>query len=355
MRRQAVRRRVAVLVAGALVVPWLGGHLAWGDVVTLTPDATTKGASGGLVRGTVTSESPEKVEVKLGNTVTAIPTNEVAAIEYDGHPASLEQARDKEGLGALAEAIELYKKAAADAATKPFIAEDAAFGQARATAELAQSEPGKVAEAVSLLDAFTRAHKNGRHIGPALEALARLQIALEKYTDADATLASIAKLPGGDDRAASLRIKLLTRRGKTGEAISEIDKIIAANPDGSARKRDATLAKAEALAALKKYPEAETLVRSVIKAAPSEDAATQALAHNTLGDCLRAAGKPKEALYAYLHTDLLFSKEKDEHARALGQIAQLWREMKRLDRADEVLERLKQEYPRSPAALAASQ
>ena len=350
-----IRRRVAVLVAGGLVVPWLAGSLALGDQVTLTPGAATKGAIGGVFRGTVTSESPEKVEIKLGNTVTAIPTSEVESIDYDGHPAGLEQARDKEAIGALAEAVDLYKKAATDAGGKAFIAEDATFGAARATAELAQTEPGKVAEAVNLLDSFTRTYKNGRHVGPALESLARLQIALEKYADADTTLASITKLPGGDDRAASLRIKLLTRRGKTDEAISAIDKIIAANPAGSARNRDATLAKAEALAALKKYPEAETLVRSVIQAAPPEDATTQALAHNTLGDCLRAAGKPKEALYAYLHTDLLFSKEKEEHARALGQIAQLWREMKRLDRADEVLERLKSDYPRSAAALAVSQ
>ena len=355
MRRQRWRRRVVVLVAGALVVPWLVSRAAWGDQITLTPDATTKGAIGGVFRGTVTSESPEKVEIKLGNTVTAIPTSEVESIEYDGHPASLEQARDKEAAGSLAEAVELYKKAASDAGGKAFIAEDASFAAARATAELAQTEPGKVAEAVNLLDSFTRTYKNGRHVGPALEALARLQIALEKYTEADATLASIGKLPGGDDRAAALRIKLLTRRGKTDEAITAIDKIIAANPDGSARKRDATLAKAEALASLKKYPEAETLVRAVIQAAPPEDAATQALAHNTLGDCLRAAGKPKEALYAYLHTDLLFAREKDEHARALGQIVQLWRELKRLDRADEVLERLKGDYPRSPAAQAASQ
>lgn len=350
MKRHTQRWRVGALAVGSLGAPWLVASLALADIVTLTPDATTKGAAGGVVRGTITAESPSKVEVKLGNNVTSIPTNEVASVVYDGHPASLEQAQTKDAAGALGEAIELYRKAAGEAASKPFIAEDAAFGQARATADLAQTEPGKVAEAISLLDNFSRTHKEGRHVGPALEALARLQIAREDYTGADKTLASITKLPGGDDRAAALRIKLLTRRGQTAEAIGEIDKLIAANPDGSARKRDATLAKAEALVNLKKYTEAEAIVRGVIKGAGPEDAATQALAHNTLGDCLRAAGKSKEALHAYLHTDLLFSKEKDEHARALGQIVQLWREMKRPDRADDALERLKQDYPRSPAA-----
>ena len=86
----------------------------------------------------------------------------------------------------------------------------------------------------------------------------------------------------------------------------------------------------------------------------AEDAATQSAAHNTLGDCLHAAGRNREALYAFLHTDLLFSKEKDEHARALAQISKIWRELNRPDRAEETLERLKQEYPRSPHLSAAT-
>ena len=354
MNRPSIKRRVAVALGGALVISSAAAKLVWADVVTLTPDATTKGAAGGVVRGTVTSESPTKVEVKLGNNITAIPTPEVASIVYDGHPVSLEQAQAKDAPNSLAEAAELYKKAAGEAVTKPFIAEDAAFGQARATADLAQSDQGKVAEAITLLDAFARKYKEGRHVGPALETLAQLQIARENYSGAEASLAALTKLPKGDERSASLRIKMLSRKGQTAEAIGEIEKIISSSPEGSTRKRDAVLAKAEALVALKKYGEAETLVRSVIKGAGPEDVTTQAVAHNTLGDCLRAAGRPKEALYAYLHTDLLFSKDKDEHARALSQIAQLWREMKRADRADEAIERLKQDYPKSPYALNAT-
>ena len=350
MNRIFLRRRALALLVASITT--VAATAAWGDIVTLTPDATTKGAAGGVVRGIVTSESPAKVEVKLGNNVTTIPTAEVASIVYDGHPVSLEQAQAKDASNAFAEAAELYKKAAGEASSKPFITEDAAFGQARATADLAQNDPNKVADAIALLDAFSRTYKAGRHVGPALESLAQLQIARENFNGAEATLVSLSKLPRGDERSASLRIKLLSKKGQTAQAIEEIDKMIAANPEGSARKRDATLAKAEALVSLKKFPEAEAIVRGIIKAAPPEDATTQAIAHNTLGDCLRAAGKSKEALYAYLHTDLLFSKEKEEHARSLGQIAQLWRELKRPDRADEAVERLKQEYPRSPFAQA---
>ena len=99
---------------------------------------------------------------------------------------------------------------------------------------------------------------------------------------------------------------------------------------------------------MKQFPKAETLLREVIQANPPEDAAAQAPAYNTLGDCLRAANRPKDALLAYLHTDLLYSKDKEEHPRALHQIVELYRQLKQDGRADEFAQRLKQEYPRSP-------
>ena len=111
---------------------------------------------------------------------------------------------------------------------------------------------------------------------------------------------------------------MLAKQGKHDEAIAELDRLIASSPKGSERQRAAMLAKAESLAAMKKFKEAETLVREVIQGSPAEDAASQAPAYNTLGDCLRAANRPKDALIAYLHTDLLYSKDKEEHPRALA-------------------------------------
>src|SRR4051794_41334429 len=207
------RTRLLTILASSMALPLASLSMGLADTVTLTPDATTKGAAGGLVRGTVTSESPARVEVKLGTTITSIPTNEVVSITYDGHPASLDQAQAKESANALGEAAELYKKAAAEASGKPFIAEDAAFGQVRVLAELASNDAGKVAEATSALEAFSRTYKNGRHIGPALESLAKLQIARENYPGVEETLAQLSKLPKGDDRAALFRIKILTRKG----------------------------------------------------------------------------------------------------------------------------------------------
>ena len=151
-----------------------------------------------------------------------------------------------------------------------------------------------------------------------------------------------------------LRGAILCRAGKHAEAIAELDGLIAGSSKGSDRQRAAMLAKAESLAGMKKFAEAETLVRQVIQANPAEDAAAQAPAYNTLGDCLRAANRLTEALIAYLHTDLLYSKDKEEHPRALHAIEALFRQLKQEARADEFAQRLKQEYPRSAWARAST-
>jgi tetratricopeptide (TPR) repeat protein len=318
------------------------------DDVVLIPDSTVKGAIGGRIKGTIQSESPSEVVVKLGNTTTTVPTGEIASIKYDGQPPSMVLADSKESGGLLAEAADLYKKAASEASGKPFVQEAALAHQAQDIAELALSDPGRVAEAITLLDAFVKAHPKGRHVVAALDSLARLQLGKGDYAAADKTLAEMARQPQSADRAAVLRATISAKQGHYDKAIAEYDKLIADAKDGSVRQREARLAKAEALAGLKKYDQAEAEVRSVIKAAPPEDAQIQSAAYNTLGDCLRAANKPKDALLAYLHTHLLYAKDKEQDPRALAQISRLWRELKRDDRADDAWATLKREYPQSP-------
>ncbi len=319
-----------------------------GDEVVLIPNSTVKEASGSRVRGAVQSESTTEVVVKLGATTTKVPTDQIVSIRYDGQPPDMALAETSENQGALAKSIDLYKKAAGEASGKPFIEQLAAFKAASLTAELAMTEPSKMNDAISLLNDFVKNHPESRHIASATESLARLQLSKSDYAGVESSLTTLSKLPGGADRAAVYRARILAKKGDHAGAIAELDRLIKAGPDGSVRQREAKLARAESLVALKKYADAETEVRSVIKALPPEDYTAMASAYNTLGDSLRAAGRPKDALVAYLHTDLLYAKDKEQHPRALAQIVPLWRELKRDDRADETLARLKQEYPQSP-------
>ncbi len=327
--------------------------VAGADEVVLISGTTVKQASNGRVRGSIASETATEVVVKLGSNAINVPTDQIVSVRYDGQPATMALAESSEGTGQLEKAADLYKKAAAEAGAKPFVEQAARFKQADVTTDLALADPAKAGEAVALLDAFVKAYPASRHSASALENLARLQLQKGDYNQVEKTVASIEKLPRGADRAAVLRAKVLAKKGDYAASVAELDRLIKASPDGSVRQREAKLAKAEGLAGLKKYAEAEADLRAAIKSLPAEDVASQSAAYNTLGDCLRAAGRPKDALLAYLHTDVLYSKDKEQHPRALAQIAQVWRELKRDDRADEVQQRLRQDYPQSPWAKAA--
>ncbi len=203
------------------------------DEVVLIPNSTFKGATNDRVRGTVQSESTAEVVVKLGVNTINVPTDQIVSIRYDGQPASLALAESNESGGQLTKAAELYKKAAADAAGKPFVEQTATYKQAEVTADLALGDPSKLAEAVGLLQTFVKTYPTSRHIGPALEALARLQLSKGEFAAADKTIADLAKLPSGADRSAVLKAKVLARKGDNAGAITELDKLIASSPAGS--------------------------------------------------------------------------------------------------------------------------
>lgn len=350
--RMVLPRRAWKTWLFVFALAWAGATRA--DEVNLIQGTTFKQAIGGKVRGQVQSESPTEVVVTLGANTTTVPTDQIASIRYDGQSATFQLAESRESGGQLAEAVELYKKAAAETADRPFPRQAALFGEAETLAELAMVEPGRMKDAKDRLARFIQTYPRGRHIVPARVALARLQLSGDDYAGAEATIAELAKLPRGAERATVLRTKLLAKQGMHSQAIAELDRLIGSSPKGSERQRAALLSKAESLAGLKQFKEAEALVRQVIQASPPEDFEAQAPAYNTLGDCLRAANQPKDALIAYLHTDLLYSKDKEEHPRALYQIAGLFRKLKQDARADEYAQRLKQEYPRSPWLVARS-
>src|SRR3954467_13707422 len=146
---RAMRLR-RLLPAGSLLLALASRAPA--DDVILVPGATVKNATGGRVRGTVQSESSKEVVVVLGATTTAVPTADIASITYNGQPPTLVQAESRETAGALAEAAELYKKAAGEADGKPLVKQAAQFHHANALAELALGDATKAAEALGLLE-----------------------------------------------------------------------------------------------------------------------------------------------------------------------------------------------------------
>ena len=339
-----------ILAASAWSLP----GTAEADVIKLVPDSSIQ-AAGGQINGRITAESPTEVTIQpASGSARKVPLDAVASIEYENLPPSYVLAEAREGAGDPDEAAKLYDKAAEEAPDRPFVARAAKSARARLLAEIAAADPSRADEARKALDEFVAAYPSARQIEPALTAIVGLTLQQGDVARASSALDDLsAKVPSASGRVAVLRARVQTRDGSPAEALKALDALLARSEPGSAQSREAMMAKAEALVASEQFADAEAVVLAVIKAAPPEDATLQAEAHNTLGDCLRAAGRPKDALIAYLKTDVLYDRDKPEHPRALAAIAQLWRELGRDDRADEVLGRLRDLYPRSPYATAA--
>lgn len=318
------------------------------DTIRLVPGSSVK-AAGGQLQGQVTSETATEVKIKVGGNEQSVPVDQIDSITYDNAGANFALAESRANSGLDSEAADLYQKAITEAKGKTYIERAAQFGRARSLVELAIVDRAKAPEATAALEALTKNAASTRQLGPALLLLIRMHLAQGDTDAASAALNDLTtRVPWAADRVGVLKARVLAKKGEHDAAITALDGVIAGAAKDSAAAREALLAKAESLAATKKFSDAEAVVRQVIEQANPEDATIQAQAYNTLGDCLRVAGRPKDALRAYLRTDILYSSAKDEHARALANIVELWNELKQNERAATVLEQLRQQYPQSP-------
>ena len=110
----------------------------------------------------------------------------------------------------------------------------------------------------------------------------------------------------------------------------------------------AKLGKARCLAATKKTDEAIQIARQIVAKADADNEDLLAEAYNTLGSALRSAGRPKEAMLAYVHVDVLYHGAAEMHAEALANLVELFGELHKPDHAARCLQKLKQRYPNSP-------
>lgn len=348
-----MRRRIPPMIWLLLAQAALPAAV-WADAITLLPNNTLK-VPGGKLSGQITAESPTTLTIQpSAGGAQEIPVEQIASVSYTGQPPTLILAESRAAAGNFEESLDLFAKAATEAASRPLIAQTAQFGRARALAELSKADPKRADEALAALDGFVKANPRSRHRGAALESIARLSLARKDATRAAVAVSQLAEIPWASQGAAVLQARVQSLQGQAEVAQKTLEELIAKLPAGSDARAEARLIRAEVLATGGKASEAESAVREVIAETDPEQAAVQAMAYNTLGDCLRASGKPKEALFAYLHTDILFEADKEQHARALAAIAGLWRTLRQSERADEALARLKQLYPNSPFTVAAT-
>jgi len=309
------------------------------------------------LRGHVVRMTPQEVEIEVGNSGVSkvMKVNEIESISFEDEPAHLTEARSNINKGEYDKAKGELESLTADGGKRPEIAADIEFYKAFCAARDALGGNGEVADAGRDMAAFAKKYPNNFHYLEACEMLGNLLVANRNYAQAETYYAELANTPFADYkmRAGIGMGKALLAQGKHADAMRAFDDVLngeSMSEQAESQRLAAKLGKARCLALANKPQEAIKMAEEIIAKAKSDESDLLGEAYNTLGTSLRKAGKPKEALLAFLHVDVLYNSMPDAHAEALANLAELFQQMHKADHATVCLQTLKKDYPNSPWA-----
>jgi tetratricopeptide (TPR) repeat protein len=312
----------------------------------------------GSTTGTIESISAREVVVKetSGQSET-IPVNEIRGISFDGEPPKLQSARAAVGSGRFDDALAALEAIDPAAIERPAIADDVSLLRIACVGRRALAGGGNPRDAGKQVREYVKNHPDSFHYYEATELLGDLLAAVGAHKNA---LEEYAKLEasGWPDyrlRAGVARGRALRAQGQSAEALAAYEAVlqeIGQSTDEAlvAQRLAAQLGQAECLADSGKDDQAVEQVQKLIAETPPEDVEVRARAYNTLGQCLKKADRPKEALLAYLHVDVLYFSEPKAHAEALKNLAELWNVVGQPERAAQALEVWRERYGAAPPA-----
>jgi tetratricopeptide (TPR) repeat protein len=281
-----------------------------------------------------------------------IPANDIDRIRWESENPQVSQNRIEEHNGQFDKAIAGYQAALKDA-TNDNLRTDLQFQIARATATKALKDEDKYDDAIELLEKFRTAHSTNFRYYEALRLLAQLYMTKGDIDKGNSALQAMADAPWTDFKMETdiLKAKVALAHDDVAGALKALDGVISVKPANLAetsRRYEALLTKASCLQKQTKYQQATDVLTGILDEASDEDTKTLAEACIRLGDCCQAGGRTKEAILAYLRVDILFPKEKKQHAEALYYLSRLFAQDGKPDKASEAAARLQEHYPRSP-------
>ena len=306
--------------------------------------------------GRIVGMDATKIDFKqgIGGALQQVPVNAIQMVYFEAEPAELKTAKKHILDGHYADALAALERIR-ETPSRVDIRNDIDFYAALCAAKMALGGSMKISTAGKMMRNFFEGHPRSYHYFEAAETVGDLLVALGEYDLAAQYYDRLNGAPWPDYqmRASVAAGRSLLRQGKIREAAAEFDKVLAANASGESaqvQRTAARLGKASTLTALKEPGEAVAIAEDIINNADPEDAPVLARAYNVLGTAQRQAGRIKEALLAFLHVDILYSSVPDAHAESLANLAELWEQIHKIDRANRARQILEAQYPNSPWA-----
>jgi len=332
-------------LALALALTWM----AWSATPAFAQLDKIFGAKGVPTSGTITAIAPDKVTIDIGGATRDMAVNEITRLIYGDEPPELTKAREGVIQGQVEAALNDLKPLKADEIARDFVRQDVEYYRAYCMGKIALAGAGNPKAADEALFAFVRANRNSYHVYEATEMLGNLALSQGGFEDAAKRFAFLGKAPWPDYRLRGNvnEARALTLQQKFPEALQKYQAIIDSQdntPEVNRQKAFAQVGKAVCLSETGKQDEAMQILDGIIKDGDPKDSALFARVYNALGACHLKADRPKDALLAFLHVDLLFSADGEAHAEALYQLSKLWQTVNKADRAVAARNLLKERY-----------
>jgi predicted negative regulator of RcsB-dependent stress response len=300
------------------------------------------------VIGKILGINAEKVTVDVSGKKQEVAANIIRSTIFEGEPSQLNTARNDVEDSKMSEALEALAKIDVKA-LNPDMKADYDYFSAAAKAGLCLAGSGSADDAAKALTDFIKNQKNSYHYYDVCELYGDVMVAQGKFELAKKSYEVLAKAPWAEYslKATASLGSAEVAEGKIEDARKHFDSVVKSENKDEAMERVKNIAKvglAQCLAGEKKYDEAVKELERIGQESVAEDAEFQALVFNALGAAYEKAGKAKEAVLAYLHTDILFSSARTEHIKALQALSRLWKTNQRADRSEDIDKRLKELY-----------
>jgi tetratricopeptide (TPR) repeat protein len=337
-------KRIVLLAAAAALfsLPRAGLAQTQFDQIYLAKSPTPN-------RGTITGMTKDEVTLDMAGAARTFSTGEIARILYSDENSELSNARtailQKNYNAALTE----LKKLNPASLDREYIKQDVLFYTALCQARLAMSEGGDRKAAEKAMLDFVRGATNNWHFYEAAQTLGELAASSGDCASAIRYYTPLTKAPSEETQLkANNNIgRAMIAQKQYPEANQRFDVVLASGlntPDATEQKAFAQIGKAQCLGESGKVDEAVQAINDIIAKNDPKDAALFARAYNALGNSYLKAGKTKEALQAFLHTDILFYADDAAHAEALYHLSKLWEAVNKQDRAVAARNMLRERY-----------
>jgi hypothetical protein len=247
---------------------------------------------------------------------------------------------------AVAEALDHFEKLLGKlkAGDDPRVRRNVEFRIASLLARQAREEGKPPGPAIRKLREFCKNRVDGWQIIPSARLLGRLLTTEKQYRQAEQVYGDLAANPllpvEARNTCRLLAARVSIRPGKYPEAMVKLQALADKLPKDSRQIQQARIGQAECLAALGKLPEARDKLNMVLDEAKN-DKELRAQAYNTLGQCSYAAKQYKDALWDFLRVDVVYYQDREEHAKALYYLTDLFGKLKDEPRAKDCRARLK--------------